>query len=71
MGRGDLAVVRLIWTLTVTDADNKVVETTKGRGIDIFRRQADGGLEDIAVYCLSGERELTPLRGINLQELYL
>lgn len=42
MGRGDLAVVRLIWTLTVTDADNKVAETTKDRGIDIFRRQADG-----------------------------
>ncbi len=39
---GDLAVVRLIWTLTVTDADNKAVETTKDRGIDVFRRQADG-----------------------------
>lgn len=34
--------MRLIWTLTVTDADNKAVETTKDRGIDIFRRQADG-----------------------------
>lgn len=42
MDRGDLAVVRLIWTLTVTDADKKVAETTKDRGIDIFRRQADG-----------------------------
>ena len=39
---GDVAVVRLIWTLTVTNADCNVVETTKNRGMDIFRRQPDG-----------------------------
>ena len=39
---GDTGVVRLIWTLTVTGPDGKVVETTKDRGMDIFRRQPDG-----------------------------
>ena len=39
---GDVAVVRLVWTLTVTGADGNVVETTKDRGMDIFRRQPDG-----------------------------
>ena len=38
---GDLAVVRLVWTLTIKDGevpDAKSVET----GMDIFRRQDDG-----------------------------
>jgi uncharacterized protein (TIGR02246 family) len=37
---GDLAVVRLVWTLKVT-ADGKVTET-KEPGLDVFRKQADG-----------------------------
>lgn len=37
---GDLAVVRLTWTLyTVTEGGT---ETTTEEGIDVFRRQADG-----------------------------
>ena len=39
---GDLAVVRLIWTLNIYDAGGKLVETSKDRGMDLFRRQADG-----------------------------
>jgi len=38
---GDTGVVRLIWDLTVTDANGKVIERTKDRGMDIFRRQPD------------------------------
>lgn len=39
---GDLAVVRLIWTLAVYDAEGKLIETTKDRGMDIFRLESDG-----------------------------
>ncbi|MBZ9934771.1 nuclear transport factor 2 family protein [Mesorhizobium sp. BR1-1-16] len=35
---GDLAMVRLDWTLTVTPGDIKVVEP----GMDIFRKETDG-----------------------------
>jgi len=38
---GDLATVRLIWTLTVRDTSGKVLETVEENGIDVFRRQAD------------------------------
>jgi uncharacterized protein (TIGR02246 family) len=37
---GDLAVVRLTWTLTVRSKDGE--KTSAEPGIDIFRRQADG-----------------------------
>jgi steroid delta-isomerase len=37
---GDVAVVRLTWTLTVEVGDK--TDTTTEEGIDIFRRQADG-----------------------------
>jgi ketosteroid isomerase-like protein len=37
---GDIAVVRLTWTLTTAAA--KGTETTTEEGIDIFRRQPDG-----------------------------
>lgn len=39
---GDLATVRLIWTLTVRDSAGKVLETVDEDGVDVFRRQADG-----------------------------
>ena len=39
---GDLATVRLIWTLTVRDASGEVLETVEEDGVDVFRRQADG-----------------------------
>ena len=39
---GDLATVRLMWTLTVKDTSGKVVETVKEDGLDVFKRQADG-----------------------------
>ena len=42
MVSGDLAVVRLIWHLSVTDKQTGATETSSDRGIDIFRRQPDG-----------------------------
>lgn len=39
---GDLATVRLIWTLTVRDGSGRVLETAEENGLDVFRRQADG-----------------------------
>jgi len=39
---GDLATVRLMWTLTVRDASGHVLETVDEDGVDVFRRQADG-----------------------------
>jgi ketosteroid isomerase-like protein len=38
---GDLATVRLFWTLTVKDISGKVVETIQKDGVDVFRRQPD------------------------------
>lgn len=37
---GDLAAVRLVWTLVVDTAAG--TETTRDQGLDVFRRQADG-----------------------------
>ena len=37
---GDLAVVRLTWTITVTAGGE--TETTDEEGMDVFRRQPDG-----------------------------
>jgi uncharacterized protein (TIGR02246 family) len=39
---GDLAAVRLIWPLTITDATGKTLETTREDGLDVFQRQPDG-----------------------------
>ena len=39
---GDLATVRLFWTLTVRDTSGKVLETIQEDGVDVFRRQPDG-----------------------------
>jgi uncharacterized protein (TIGR02246 family) len=39
---GDLAVVRLTWTLTVMRKDTGAETTSDEFGIDIFRRQGDG-----------------------------
>ena len=39
---GDLAVVRLVWTLTVARKDGGVIETLEEPGIDVFRRQPNG-----------------------------
>ena len=38
---GDLAVVRLVWTLTVTSRDGAAA-VSQEPGMDVFRRQADG-----------------------------
>lgn len=42
MVSGDMAVVRLIWHLTVTDKATGKAVTSSDRGIDVFRRQPDG-----------------------------
>jgi uncharacterized protein (TIGR02246 family) len=39
---GDLATVRLVWTLTIRDTSGKVLETVDENGLDVFRRQEDG-----------------------------
>jgi len=39
---GDLAVVRLVWTLTIRPADGGEAISSREPGMDIFRRQADG-----------------------------
>ena len=38
---GDMAVVRLVWTLTVASAGSKP-EQSREPGLDVFRRQPDG-----------------------------
>lgn len=40
---GDLATVRLIWTLTVRDSTGRVMETVEENGLDVFKRQPGGG----------------------------
>ena len=37
---GDIAVVRLVWTLTARKGD--LADTTQEGGLDVFRRQPDG-----------------------------
>lgn len=39
---GNLATVRLIWTLTVLDKDQKFVQKIEEKGLDVFSRQKDG-----------------------------
>jgi ketosteroid isomerase-like protein len=38
---GDVAAVRLTWTLSVAPAGSDA-QTTREEGLDLFRRQADG-----------------------------
>ncbi len=40
---GDVAIVRLIWTLTVTDSQGKTLEVVREKGVDVFARQPDRG----------------------------
>jgi ketosteroid isomerase-like protein len=39
---GDLATVKLFWTLTTSDKAGKVLDTGVEDGLDVFRCQADG-----------------------------
>lgn len=39
---GDLAVVRLVWTLTTTLAENATPVVTTEPGMDVMRRESDG-----------------------------
>lgn len=39
---GDLAVVRLVWTLTIRPADGGGAVVSEEPGMDVFRRQPDG-----------------------------
>jgi ketosteroid isomerase-like protein len=38
---GDIAVVRLVWTLTIMEKDGGEIESVEP-GMDVFRRQTDG-----------------------------
>ena len=40
---GDLGVVRLVWTLTVRPVGSSEVFVSREPGMDVFRRQPDGG----------------------------
>jgi ketosteroid isomerase-like protein len=42
MIEGDLAVVRLVWTLRISSKDQSAVEIIKENGLDVFIRQGDG-----------------------------
>jgi steroid delta-isomerase len=42
MVSGDLAVVRLVWTLEVRRPDGVLVERQEEPGLDVFRREPDG-----------------------------
>jgi len=39
---GDLAAVRLVWTLTIRPKGGGAAIVTREPGLDIFRRQSDG-----------------------------
>jgi steroid delta-isomerase len=39
---GDMAIVRLVWTSTLSRPDSGQVIETKEPGLDVFRRQPDG-----------------------------
>jgi steroid delta-isomerase len=43
---GDVAVVRLVWTLTIAPKDGASIESIEP-GMDIFQRQADGSWQII------------------------
>ncbi len=43
---GDVAVVRLVWTLTIEPKDGASIESIEP-GMDIFRKQADGSWQII------------------------
>lgn len=38
----DIAIVRLIWTVTVLENATQVSEVVREKGLDVFQRQADG-----------------------------
>ena len=38
---GDVAMVRLVWTLTITEKDGRELKSVEP-GMDVFQRQADG-----------------------------
>jgi uncharacterized protein (TIGR02246 family) len=39
---GDLAVARLVWTLTIDPQDGSAPTVDRERGLDVYRRQPDG-----------------------------
>ncbi|MGK2922970.1 MAG: YybH family protein [Methyloceanibacter sp.] len=41
MAFGDVAVVRLVWTLTIKEKDGGEIKSVEP-GMDVFQRQADG-----------------------------
>ena len=54
---GDMAAVRLVWTLTVKRQGQTVDTVSEEPGLDIFRRQGDGRqLEDRAIHRVRGVR---------------
>ncbi len=58
---GDIAIVRLVWTLTVAPKDGGPAIATPERGLDVFRKQPDGQLED---YPLTSPTRTTSARTV-------
>ncbi|HEX5863802.1 MAG TPA: hypothetical protein VF014_06020 [Casimicrobiaceae bacterium] len=54
---GDLAVVRLVWTLKATGSDMPGEVVSEEPGMDVFRKQPDGGWK-ITRYIAYVERRL-------------
>jgi len=53
---GDLAVVRLIWTLNISDKNQQLMETIREKGLDVFKRQQDGSWKIIISYAFPEKR---------------
>lgn len=47
---GDLAIVRLIWTLNTTNKNNPKNEIVHEKGLDVFRRQSNGSWKIVISY---------------------
>jgi ketosteroid isomerase-like protein len=45
---GDLGYSQGAYTMTTTDPKTKMVLTAKGKYVEVFRKQADGGWKDVA-----------------------
>lgn len=57
---GDLAAVRLVWTLTATGTGIEGVLTAEEVGLDIFRRQPDGIWRIVRYIAYEEEKSPTP-----------
>lgn len=48
--KGDIAVVRLIWTLKIYDKNHNISEIIREKGLDVFRKEPNGKWKIIISY---------------------